>query len=95
MPSCTWKTNDLRSPACPHASVAKDRLEDDKGYLMAVLPATHKVDLGVVRHQLKRELGLATESELADLFKDCEPGAIPPLGKAYGISKTQDTGLHV
>ena len=35
-------------------------LEDDKGYLMAVVPATHKVDLGAVHRQLGRELGLAT-----------------------------------
>lgn len=31
-------------------------------YLMALIPATHKVDLGAVRHELKRELGLATET---------------------------------
>jgi Ala-tRNA(Pro) deacylase len=68
-------------------------LEDSEGYLMAVLPATHKVDLGAVHRQLNRRLGLATDRELADLFKDCEPGAIPPLGQAYGIETFLDDSL--
>ena len=49
-------------------------LEDDKGYLMAVIPASHKVDLGAVHRQLNRPLGLATDRELVELFKDCEAG---------------------
>lgn len=68
-------------------------LEDREGYLMAVLPATHKVDLGAVHRQLNRRLGLATDREIADLFKDCEPGAIPPLGRAYGMKTILDVSL--
>jgi Ala-tRNA(Pro) deacylase len=68
-------------------------LEDSQGYLMAVLPATHKVDLGAVRRHLNRMLGLATSDGLAGLFKDCEPGAIPPLGEAYGIETIVDESL--
>ena len=68
-------------------------LEDDKGYLMAVIPASHKVDLGAVHRQLNRALGLATDRELIELFKDCEPGALPPLGLAYGIDTILDQNL--
>jgi len=68
-------------------------LEDDKGYLMAVIPASHKVDLGAVHRQLNRALGLATDRELVELFKDCEPGALPPLGLAYGIDSILDQSL--
>jgi Ala-tRNA(Pro) deacylase len=68
-------------------------LEDDKGYLMAVLPATHKVDLGALHRELNRNLGLATDRELAELFRDCEPGALPPLGLAYGINTILDESL--
>jgi Ala-tRNA(Pro) deacylase len=68
-------------------------LEDDKGYLMAVIPASHKVDLGAVHRQLNRALGLATDRELVELFKDCEPGALPPLGLAYGIDTILDQNL--
>ena len=68
-------------------------LEDDTGYLMAVIPASHKVDLGAVHRQLNRTLGLATDRELIELFKDCEPGALPPLGLAYGIDTILDQHL--
>jgi Ala-tRNA(Pro) deacylase len=68
-------------------------LEDSHGYLMAVLPATHKVDLGAVHRQLNRKLGLATDRELTELFKDCAPGALPPLGQAYGIETILDESL--
>lgn len=68
-------------------------LEDRLGYLMAVVPATRKVDLGALHRRLGRELGLAVESELAGLFADCEPGAIPPLGDAYGIDAIVDSSL--
>ena len=68
-------------------------LEDDNGYLMAVIPTTHKIDLGAVHRELSRELGLATERELTVLFKDCEPGAIPPLGSAYGIDVVLEHNL--
>jgi Ala-tRNA(Pro) deacylase len=68
-------------------------LEDDWGFLMAVIPATHKVDLGAVHRTLNRNLGLATDRELIELFKDCEPGALPPLGRAYGIDTILDERL--
>lgn len=68
-------------------------LEDDRGYVMAVLPASRKVDLGALHRRLGRDLGLATESELARLFTDCERGAIPPLGDAYGIDAVVDNSL--
>jgi Ala-tRNA(Pro) deacylase len=68
-------------------------LQDDQGYLMAVVPATHRVDLGALHHQLNRRLGLATDDELAELFRDCERGALPPLGRAYGIDAIVDESL--
>ena len=78
----------------PGGRVAKCvMLEDEKGYLMAVIPASHKVNLGAVHRQLNRALGLATDRELGELFKDCEPGALPPLGLAYGIDSILDQSL--
>jgi Ala-tRNA(Pro) deacylase len=68
-------------------------LEDDNGYVMAIIPASHRVDLSAVRRELNRELALAPERELVDLFKDCAPGAIPPLGEAYGIDMVVDRNL--
>lgn len=68
-------------------------LEDEKGFVMAVLPATHKIDMAELQRQLKRDLELATEEELRDLFKDCELGAIPPVGVAYGMDTMVDDSL--
>ncbi len=68
-------------------------LEDDQGYLMVVVPASNRVDLGELHRQMRRNLGLATEAELQGLFEDCELGAIPPVGMAYGIETIVDDSL--
>lgn len=68
-------------------------LEDEDGYVMAVLPATHRIDLGELHRQMHRRLGLATEAELSNLFADCELGAVPPIGWAYGIDTIVDDSL--
>lgn len=68
-------------------------LRDEQGYLVAVAPASHRVRLGWLHMQLRRPLGLATESELRPLFIDCEAGAIPPLGQVYGLDVIVDDAL--
>lgn len=68
-------------------------LEDEGGYLMAVLPATHHIQIGKLSKALKRRLGLATEEELEPLFSDCDTGALPPIGIAYGIETIVDDQL--
>lgn len=68
-------------------------LEDENGYFMAVVPSTHRVDLGGLHHKLHRQVGLATESDLKDLFSDCVLGAVPPIGEAYGIPSYMDISL--
>jgi Ala-tRNA(Pro) deacylase len=68
-------------------------LEDDKGYLMAVIPSTHHVDLGKLHRQLNRRVGLAIEQEVAELFGDCDRGAIPAIGAAYRVDAVVDDAL--
>jgi Ala-tRNA(Pro) deacylase len=68
-------------------------LEDDDGYLLAVLPASEHIHLGMLREQLGRTVGLATEREVMEVFKDCDMGAIPPLGPAYGVRMVVDEKL--
>ena len=68
-------------------------LEDDYGYIMAVIPASGRLKISKLNHAVHRNLGLATEQELKDLFTDCATGAIPPLGEAYGITTVIDDGL--
>lgn len=69
-------------------------LEDENGYLMAVIPASHHIDLGKLSRQMERRLGLATEDELPGLFNDCEIGAIPPIGDAYQMEVVMDDSLE-
>src|ERR1700693_213164 len=57
-------------------------IHHDGGYVLAVVPSTHRVELGVVRDILGGHPGLATEAEIARLFDDCELGAVPPIGAA-------------
>jgi Ala-tRNA(Pro) deacylase len=69
-------------------------LEDDNGYVMAVLPASHKLDLHAVSRELHRdELTLASERALTELFGDCVLGAVPPLGRAYQMETVLDRSL--
>lgn len=68
-------------------------LKDEQDYLLAVIPSTYRVQLSDLDNQLHRRLGLVSESELADIFIDCELGAIPPIGEAYFIDTIVDGRL--
>ena len=58
----------------------------DARFVMAVLPATAKVDLAALQDSLgAKEIRLATEFEFTGLFPDCEVGAMPPFGNLYGL----------
>ena len=79
----------------PPEQIAKSViLEDEDGYLMAVIPASQHIELGQLSRQLERRLGLATEDELAGLFSDCDLGAIPPIGEAYHMDVVMDDSLE-
>jgi Ala-tRNA(Pro) deacylase len=68
-------------------------LEDDKGFLMAVVPASRRVELQSLERQLGRRLVLATERDVQDLFCDCTQGAVPAIGQAYGLEVVWDDCL--
>jgi Ala-tRNA(Pro) deacylase len=68
-------------------------LEDEDGFVMAVLPSNCHVRLGALSRELNRSLRLASERQLSALFSDCELGAIPPLGLAYGMTTVMDDRL--
>jgi Ala-tRNA(Pro) deacylase len=68
-------------------------LEDEEGILLAVIPATHKLDLNSLERCIGRKLGLVPEQRLRQLFYDCEFGAIPPIGRAYGYETILDDSL--
>jgi Ala-tRNA(Pro) deacylase len=63
------------------------------GYLLAVVPASHRLSLEMLRAWLGRPVALASEQEAGQLFPDCDLGAIPPLGDAYGLDAVVDEAL--
>lgn len=61
-------------------------LNGDGKLLMAVIPASFRLNLQDLRAAVEvSHLEMLPESELAKLFPDCDLGAIPPLGRLYGI----------
>ncbi len=68
-------------------------LKTDGTYILAVLPATCQVELEKLKNLVGGNVTLATESEASQLFPDCEEGAIPALGVAYGLPAVVDEQL--
>ena len=78
----------------PEGSVAKAVvIKRRKGFVLAVVPASREVTLRGLGGLLAQPVCLATEQELQSLFADCEVGAVPPLGQAYGIRTIVDRQL--
>ncbi len=65
----------------------------EDGYILAVVPSTYRVEFDSLRDILGRRSCLATEAEIARLFGDCELGAVPPIGAAYGLPVLVDESL--
>ena len=63
------------------------------GYLLAVVPSTHRIDLGSLQALAGTRLGLAAETEVGEVFDDCDLGAVPPVGAAYGVEVIVDDSL--
>ncbi len=62
--------------------------------VMAVVPATHRIDMLKVRYLFGTEdIRLEAEEEFVSIFQDCEPGAMPPFGELYGVPVVVDLSL--
>ena len=85
----TAKASDVPADCLAKAVV----LEDGTRAVMAVLPASRRLEMRELRASSSPALRLAAEARLEYLFKDCEPGAVPPVGVAYGIETIWDDSL--
>jgi Ala-tRNA(Pro) deacylase len=63
------------------------------GYVLAVLPATHQVDLVAVAEALGGTVRLAESEEIAAIFRDCEWGVLAPFGRLYGLPTLLDDSI--
>lgn len=81
----------------PGRNVAKTVLvKGGDRYYLAVLPATSRIDLVRLGEALgvpASSLGLAGSADLLRFFGDCEPGAVPPFGRRYGLTTVVDASL--
>lgn len=65
-------------------------VKDDDGYLLVVLPADYHIELESLHKLLGQEVAMVNENTLAEVFVDCEPGAVPAIGMAYGVKTIWD-----
>jgi len=68
-------------------------LDDGKHYFIAVVPASSQVSINNLNYLSMRRMSLASENDAKKLFNDCELGAYPPIGKAYGLETFVDDTL--
>ncbi|MFO0844404.1 MAG: YbaK/EbsC family protein [Gemmataceae bacterium] len=64
-----------------------------EGFFLAVLAATHRVDLAGLSRFWGGPVRLAREDEVARVFRDCEWGVVSPFGNRYGLPTLIDAAL--
>lgn len=62
-------------------------------YVMVVVPADSRVDTRSIDREMGTHYELAPTNKAESLLEDCAPGAIPPVGKAYGVETLVDDTL--
>lgn len=78
----------------PGGHLAKGVAVNHEGrFLLVVVPSDYHVDLGRLQAHLGGTVAMATESQLTELFPDCDQGAAPPIGAAYGLRTLLDRSL--
>ncbi len=78
----------------PGRQVAKGVLVQGRdGYMVAVLPASKHVGFDFLKQWLSQDIALADEGSTAALFPDCAPGAVPPVGAAFGLKTIIDDDM--
>jgi Ala-tRNA(Pro) deacylase len=61
--------------------------------MLAVLPASRHIQFEELRRLLGSHVDMASEEQIETLFLDCESGAVPALGAAYGLNVVVDDSL--
>lgn len=75
----------------PEDHIAKAvMVRDAQGDAMVVVPGDSWLRLDTLSQETGRQFELDEESQFNHLFPDCAPGAVPPLGPAYGIETFLD-----
>jgi len=69
-------------------------LQADRRLILAVLPADHVINLDALKRQIHcGTLSLVPEKEFIETFPACQPGAMPPFAKLFGLPLYCDSAL--
>jgi Ala-tRNA(Pro) deacylase len=69
-------------------------IQADDRMIFAVLPADHVVNFEILKRQVHcSKMSLTPEWEFIEKFPACEPGAMPPFGKLFGLPVYCDSSL--
>jgi Ala-tRNA(Pro) deacylase len=67
---------------------------DDEEYWLAVIPASRRVNRWALESLLDTEcMSMANETDMPAVFRDCERGALPIVGPAFGVRTAFDDDL--
>ena len=69
-------------------------VNNEERHLLAVLPASHLLDIKKLNTALNDTFRFVEEARLGDFFTDCSHGAVPAIGQAYGIPVVCDDCLY-
>jgi Ala-tRNA(Pro) deacylase len=90
---CSSET--ARVSSIPEDNLAKGvLLRREDGYLLAVVPASYRVELEALSNWLDEPIVLASEAEASTIFGDCELGSVPPVAGAYDLMAVIDDSLQ-
>jgi Ala-tRNA(Pro) deacylase len=90
---CSSET--ARASSIPEDNLAKGvLLRREDGYLLAIVPASYRVELQALCNWLNEPLVLASETEASTIFGDCELGSVPPVAGAYELTAVIDDSLE-
>ena len=67
---------------------------DEEEYWLAVIPASRRVNRWALESLVQADpLSLAAEDDMPVVFRDCERGALPIVGPAFGVRTAFDDSL--
>ena len=69
-------------------------LRRDGDYILAVMPASHHLRLSELRTKFGNNVDMANEAEINRLFRDCAHGAVPAVGRCYGLDLIVDDSIE-
>ena len=69
-----------------HQMIKAVLLKHKNNYLVALIPADHRLDLHTINSILQSHWTMASQDDLSKVFQDCDLGSVPAIPAAYHLS---------